>query len=493
MSEGDLMKPVRVILAVVTASVLLLPAHTAAGQLLSHGEQSQRIIGSWKGTLEVGGAQLRLLFHVSSTDGTKLTGTLDSPDQGVTGIPLSAVILDGDSVAFPVTSIGGLFEGLLQQGDSSIGGTWKQSGMSFPLRLRRSESAEPVRRPQNPEKPYPYREEEITFQNTDAAITLAGTLTIPSGPGSYPAAILISGSGAQDRDETVFGHKPFLVLSDYLTRKGIAVLRYDDRGVGGSTGDRVSTTSKDYAGDVLAGVRYLRQRSEIDRERVGLIGHSEGGIIAPMVATMSTDVAFIVLMAGTGLTGDRVIIQQVELIGRASGTPETQLEKNRKVNETIFAIVQREPDKDICKQQVRRVLEQFVADMNDAERKRLGDPEKFIDSQVQAVTTPWARFFLKYDPRPALEQVTCPVLAVTGEKDLQVAPEENLAEIDRALRRGGNSDVTVKMLPGLNHLFQTAETGNIAEYSMIEETISPVALDMISEWILSRFSAPGTH
>ncbi|MCK5572972.1 MAG: alpha/beta fold hydrolase, partial [Bacteroidetes bacterium] len=383
--------------------------------------------------------------------------------------------------------------GFLQQGDSLIVGIWKQSGMSFPLQLRRSESVEPVQRPQTPQKPYPYKEEEITFQNINADIILAGTLTIPSGPGSHPAAILISGSGSQDRDETVFGHKPFLVLSDYLTRRGIAVLRYDDRGVRGSTGDRVSATSKDFAGDVLAGLRYLGQRSEIDRERVGLIGHSEGGIIAPMVATISTDVAFIVLMAGTGLRGDRIIIQQAELIARASGTPETQIEKNLKANETIFAIVQREPDKYIREQQVRHVLEQFIADMNDAERKRLGDPEKFIDSQVQAVMTPWVRFLLKYDPRPALEQVTCPVLAITGEKDLQVPPQENLAEIDRALQRGGNTDVTVKMLPGLNHLFQTAETGNIAEYSIIEETISPAALVIISEWILSRFSAPGSR
>ena len=266
----------------------------------------------------------------------------------------------------------------------------------------------------------------MTYTNEPGKTTLAGELTIPEGSGPFPAVILISGSGAQDRDETLMGHKPFFVLADALSRRGIAVLRVDDRGVGGSTGSTMQATMEDSAGDVIAGLEFLKGRREIDKTKLGLIGHSEGGVIAPIVATKSMDVAFIVLMAGTGLPGDQIITLQTRLIAKSTGA-------------------------------------------NDDEIK-----------------SPWLQYFLRHDPRPVLEKVKCPVLALVGEKDLQVPPKENLAAIETALKQGGNTVSTVKELPGLNHLFQNAKTGGIGEYSEIEETIAPSALTLIGDWIAER-------
>lgn len=444
------------------------------------------IEGIWQGELKVPGTVLRIVFKVSKNPDGTLTATLDSPDQGATDIPVEEVIFKDNILRLNVKSVGGVFEGKVSEDFLVIEGEWKQSGGAFPLTVKRVDKAVEILRPQVPKKPYPYIEEEVIYENKDAEITLAGTLTLPSGNAPFPVILLISGSGPQDRNETIYNHRPFLVLADYLTRQGIAILRVDDRGVGESTGDFSQATSVDFSSDVLAGIEYLKTRKEINPEQIGLIGHSEGGLIAPMVAVKSLDVAFIILMAGTGLTGEEILYLQGALISRAMGVSEEDIAKNRQFNEKIFSLIKEEKDEKTIEEKLRQMFMADWAELNDEEKSRIGDPEVFLKAQLQSLLSPWLKFFLTYDPKPTLSKVKCPVLAINGEKDLQVPPKENLSAIEEALVAGGNKNFTVKELPGLNHLFQTAQTGLPAEYVKIEETISPVALKIIGDWIFEQ-------
>jgi hypothetical protein len=429
------------------------------------------IDGAWIGTLDVGAAKLRMVFHITNTaDG--LAATADSPDQGATGIPVTSVTRDGASLKLEMKQIGGVFQGKISEDHASIVGTWSQGGSGFPLVLKRVKDTSELerRRPQNPVKPYPYHEEEVSYDNKLQGDRLAGTLTIPQGKGPFPAVLLITGSGPQDRDESLMGHKPFLVLSDFLTRQGIVVLRVDDRGVGKSTGDFAAATTADFATDVEAGVAFLKRRSEVDPQRIGLIGHSEGADIAPMVAARNHDVGFIVMMAGSGVPGDQLLVEQILLISEASGLKKEAAEKNAAEEREILALVVKEKDPAKLKQELHEKL-----------RGQSNEPQ--LGAQIAALMSPWFRYFLTYDPADALRKVTCPVLALSGEKDLQVPPKQNLPAIRKALEDGGNKNFEIVELPGLNHLFQTAETGAPSEYSTIEETLSPVALEKIASWI----------
>ncbi|MEA2087125.1 MAG: alpha/beta fold hydrolase [Candidatus Caldatribacteriota bacterium] len=444
------------------------------------------IEGIWEGKLKVPGIELRIVFKISKNQDGTLTATLDSPDQGVTGIPVEEVIFKDNTLRLNVKSVGGVYEGKVSEDFLVIEGEWRQSGGAFPLTLKRVDKEVEILRPQVPEKPYPYIEEEIVYENKEAGITLAGTLTLPPGKGPFPVVLLISGSGPQDRNETIYNHRPFLVLADYLTRQGIAVLRVDDRGVGESTGDFSHATSEDFASDVLAGIEYLKTRKEINPVQIGLIGHSEGGLIAPMVAVKSPDVAFIILMAGTGLTGEEILYLQGALIYRAMGVSEEDIAKNRQFNEKIFSVIKEEKDKKNAEERLRQMFMEDWEKMSDEKKEQIGDPEVFLKAQLQSLLSPWLKFFLTYDPKPTLSKVKCPVLVINGEKDLQVPPKENLSAIEEALKAGGNQNYTIKELPNLNHLFQTAQTGLPAEYAKIEETISPVALKIVGDWILEQ-------
>jgi len=444
------------------------------------------IEGIWEGKLKVPGVELRIVFKISKGPDGTLTATLDSPDQGATNIPVEEVIFKDNTLRLEVKSAGGVFEGKISEDFLVIEGEWKQSGQTFPLTVKRVDKAVEIIRPQEPKKPYPYIEEEIIYENKEAGIKFAGTLTLPSKEGPFPVVLLITGSGPQDRNEMVFGHRPFLVLADYLTRQGIAVLRADDRGVGKSTGDFSQATSEDFASDVLAGIEYLKTRKEINPKQIGLIGHSEGGLIAPMVAVKSANVAFIVLMAGTGLTGEEILYLQSDLISKAMGVSEQEIAKSRQFNAKIFSVIKEEEDNEIAKERLQQTVMAYLAELSDEEKNRIGDPEEYLKAQLQNLLSPWSRFFLTYDPKPTLSKVECPVLAINGEKDFQVPPKENLSAIEEALKAGNNKNFTVKELPGLNHLFQTAQTGLPSEYAKIEETISPVALKIISDWILEQ-------
>ena len=431
--------------------------------------------GLWQGALKVPNGELRVVFHVNKAADGKLTATMDSPDQGATGIPVDRCAFSNGKLTLAANSIGGSYEGAMKN-DSTIEGTWKQSGASLPLVLKRIEKLEAVSRPQEPKKPYPYKEEEVTVENKDAGITLAGTLTEPDSGGPFPAVVLITGSGPENRDEEVFGHKPFLVLADYLTRQGIAVLRCDDRGVGKSGGDEKTATTADLATDTRTQFEYLKIRKDIDPKHIGLLGHSEGGLIAPIVANETPDVAFVVMMAGPGLPGDSILMLQSVAVARSEGAPDSTLKKIATDERAVLDIVKTEKDTAAAAAKLRPLLKQSL-------------PDQAVDAQIKAVLSPWFRFFVSYDPRPALKKLKQPALATNGEKDVQVAPKENLAAIEAALKAGGNKDYLVKELPSLNHLFQTANTGAVSEYAKIEETISPTALKAMGDWILAHVRA----
>jgi pimeloyl-ACP methyl ester carboxylesterase len=348
-------------------------------------------------------------------------------------------------------------------------------------------------RPQEPEPPYPYEEQEVFFMNEKDQVRLAGSLTLPRSDGPFPAVILITGSGPQDRNDSVFGHKPFLVLADHLTRLGIAVLRVDDRGVGESTGNFSEATSQDFAADVLAAIAYLRTRSEIAHDRVGLLGHSEGGLIAPMVAAQSRDVAFVVMMAGPGLKGDQIVVGAGGADYKGGWMSDEVVAEIRAAQERIFAIIKHEKDPVVLETRIRKeagvfcdVAARIRAEAPESKKQTAETVAAAIESQTQLFLSPWFRFYMMYDPGTALMKVKCPVLAVNGERDIEVPAKENLEAIRQALDLGGNKDYRLLTLPNLNHLFQTAETGAISEYEQIEETLSVSALDTVSNWILKH-------
>ncbi len=447
-------------------------------------QTSPNIVGIWQGTLKAGTVELRLVVKIEAQPDGKLTGSMDSPDQGAKGIPISEVSVQDGRVRLVVQAVMGLFEGTLSEDGKKITGEWKQSGITLPLTLERSEKAPEVRRPQEPRKPYPYREEEVQFENKKAGVRIAGTLTLPPGKPPFPAVILITGSGPQDRDETVAGHRPFLIIADYLTRRGIACLRTDDRGVGGSTGNLSESTSADLAEDVLAAIEFLKTREEIDHRSIGLIGHSEGGIIAPMVAARSSDVAFLVLLAAPGLRGEQIVLLQSELIAKSMGEFPEGIKRSLQLTRRLFQIVKRQKDDEAAQREIQQAVAAFAESLNEEERKEL--EQSATPKQLQQLTTPWFRFFLTYDPRFTLHKVRCPVLALYGEKDLQVPPKENAPAVYESLKAGGNKQVTVKVFTGLNHLFQHCQTGSPVEYARIEETFAPEVLKTIGDWILQQ-------
>ena len=450
---------------------------------------STGIAGNWLGVLDAG-LKLRLGLKVQRQADGKLTAKLDSLDQAAHDLPINSITVENGVVRFIATSLNLSYEGKLSADGSEIIGELKQGTTGFPVTFKRTQQLPTLARPQDPQKPYPYTEEEVGYENTVDKVKLTGTLTLPPSKGPVPAVVLITGSGAQDRNETIMGHRPFLVLADHLTRRGIAVLRVDDRGVGGSSKGAATATSENYAEDVLAGIAFLKTRKEINPNQIGLIGHSEGGIIAPIATTRSRDVAFIIMMAGLGQTGRDAILMQNDLLTRAAGAPPEVTVKIRKIFEQLFDILKVEKDNKVAEQRMRAVIDAELATMTDEQKKSFASVQRTMNMQMSMYLSNWFRYFLLIDPAVFLEKVNVPVLALVGEKDLQVPPKENIDLIETALKKGGNKNYTVTLLPGLNHLFQTSKTGLPSEYGEIEETISPTVLQMMSDWILKQTQPP---
>ena len=455
--------------------VLLISTFSIAQQDLS---------GIWSGKLDLPNTvKLTIAFNLSKDEAGNYKATLDSPDQGAMGIPTESTTINNDSVRIEIPIIKGYYVGKIFYDEMKIVGKWNQAGSSFDLDVKKVDKLEKPNRPQEPKEPYPYNSEEVLFENEKDNIVLAGTLTFPKEGSNFPAVVMITGSGGQDRNEELLGHKPFLVISDYLTRNGIAVLRFDDRGIAQSTGDHSKATSEDFANDVLAAVQFLKERKEIDKTKIGLIGHSEGGMIAPLAAIQSDDVSFIILMAGPGIPGDSILYLQGALIQRAEGESEEKIKKSVELQRSIFKMVINSTDDEKLNKDLRDKFYEEYPNMTEEEKKEIGDPEVYLDMQIKTITSPWFKYFLKFDPAPVLEKVKCAVLAINGENDLQVPPRENLSAIKSALERSGNNNFEVVELKRLNHLFQSSETGRISEYGQLEETISPLALQTMLDWI----------
>jgi pimeloyl-ACP methyl ester carboxylesterase len=442
--------------------------------------------GRWAGELVLNGVTLRqgLRFRTAPT-GT--IGLYESPDQMVSGVPVRGLTREGNALRWSI--MGGMlaFAGKVSDDGQSLTGTFTQTGQGeMPITFKRQaagQKAAEAKRPQEPRAPFPYRSEEAVVPNAAApGVTLAGTLTLPEGKGPFPAAILISGSGAQDRDETLAGHKPFAVIADHLTRNGFAVLRLDDRGTAKSTGDHTRATSADFATDANAAFAWLAARKDIRSNAIGFIGHSEGGMIAPIAMASNPKVAYAVLLAGPGTKLDQLMLSQQRLIGSQMGRSEADLDKAEPVFARIFAAVAKAKDNAEAEAAIEAILTPQA-------RADFGLP---ADAPASILTArlggPWFRYFLNYDPVPNLARIKVSLLAINGSLDRQVPAGDNLAAIRKAT--AGNKDVTIVELPGLNHLFQTARTGGLGEYQQIEETFAPAALDLMTAWLQKRFAAP---
>ncbi len=442
--------------------------------LLPLAAATQELEGLWVGTIQADTVTLRLVLHVNRSP-QGLTGTLDSVDQGSAGLPFTSLTQNGPSVKFALDRIAASFEGTLAEND--ITGAWKQGGLSVPLVFKRTDRLPEIARPQDPKKPYPYHEEEVSYLNSKAGIRLAGTLTLPRAAGPSPGVLLISGSGPQDRNGTLFGHKPFLILADYLTRRGIAVLRVDDRGAGSSGGKPDEGVSTDFVGDTLAGVAFLKSRKEIDARRIGLVGNSVGGLIAALATAQCADIAFLVMMAAPGVSGERLLEFQAEDLLKGMGAPAEILARNRALQHLAFDIFRQEKDDDAAFRKIREAASTMPG---------AGALLPLLETQLKGTNMPRLRELLVYDPRPTFAKVTAPVLAIHGERDVEAPARASLPSIAEALESGGNHDYAMVKLPGLNHLFQTSTTGSRSEYSKIEETIAPAALEAVAGWIASH-------
>lgn len=438
---------------------------------------AQDITGQWNGILKAGETQLRMVIHITkSTNGT-YSAVMDSPDQGAKGIPVASTGFD-DLILKLEIAPGVQYEGTLNNG-TTFKGVFQQGGNSIPLNFSREiPKKEKNTRPQEPIAPFPYYTEDVVFENTTDKIQLYGTLTLPNQNGDFPVAILISGSGPQDRNSEIFNHKPFLVLADYLTKNGIAVLRVDDRGTGKSTGIYNTAGIDEFKRDTQFAVAYLKTRKEINTSKIGLIGHSLGGVIAPIIASESKNIDFIILLAGSGIRGDKLMLLQKEMIERSMGVSEEGILVGQKnIGGAYDIILNATSDANSLKDDLKKHFKNvFGGAMSEQE----------IEALSAQLTIPWLTDFIRFDPKTALEKLECPVLALNGSNDLQVPAKVNLEAIKSIISKNKNSDIRTVELPELNHLFQKSVTGLPNEYGLIEQTFSPKALQIITDWILEK-------
>jgi uncharacterized protein len=444
----------------------------------------QSISGHWEGVITVMGSNLGIMIDFR-TEAESLAATIDIPQQNAKGLALKNIRYTSPKIRFELPAGPGLatFDGKVKA--DTISGDFTQGGVVGTFYLKRGEEQKPGT---VVEEMVPYKQEEVKIINGD--ITLAGTLTLPQSDGSHPAVVMITGSGAQNRDEEIFGFKPFRIIADHLTRNGIAVLRCDDRGVGGSTGSVNKSTADDFAGDIQAAVKFLQLRSDINPKQIGLCGHSEGGIIAPLAASRSKNIAFIILLAGTGIQGDKVILKQIESLSREGGATDEEVQRALKLQQRVYETVRSDKGWEELKAEFKTEAMLSMEKMTPEQRKAIPDVDKFVDSniemQLKAAQTPWFKYFIDYDPAVALAKVKCPVLALFGELDKQVPAEINKQAMEKALKKGKNKNYSLHVFPNANHLFQTAQTGSPSEYVSLKKEFIGGFLDMMTDWILKR-------
>lgn len=455
--------------------------------LISLHAQQDVFYGNWVGTITVDSSEIKAVMYIKKGDTCDYIIRFDFPEQGFENLKLGKYFLGKDSVFIDVKKVRSKYYGHFDEASGKIVGKWWQMGKEYPLTFEKTEKDFRLKRPQTPLKPYPYKEEEVSFFNATAKIHLSGTLSIPEGKGPFPAVLIINGSGQQERDCEIMGHQWSLVLSDYLTRQGIVTLRYDDRGTGQSEGNPYTSNTLDFATDATAAAMFLRQHKSVIKEKTGIIGHSEGGIIAQMIASKTNQVAFVVLLAAPGIdVMDLMVIQNRKIVESENILKPEQFADFDKMTRSVFNTILKVNDNQQASKEILSIYMDYAKTLDSAQIKKLNLTEKNIRAQLISLLSPWYRFFISIKPSRYLTKIKCPVLALNGEKDMQVTPDENLAAINDALRQAKNTKVTIQKMPDLNHLFQHAEKGSVAEYAKIEETISPEVLQIISSWIIKQ-------
>jgi pimeloyl-ACP methyl ester carboxylesterase len=434
---------------------------------------AQDITGNWLGTISFFGKSYRILFHLQQQPNNEITGTMDSPDQGAKGLKLDDVALLDDELLIDMPKFRMQYSGTYNKDSLTINGSLEQGGFKVPLKLKKRLADEPLfNRPQTPKPPFPYLAEEVKITNLKDSLTLAGTLSKPNGKGKFPAVIFITGSGAEDRDENLFEHKPFWILADELTKKGFAVLRCDDRGTEKSTGSYEGSTVDNFANDVEAQIEFLKKRPDIDKKRIGLLGHSEGGVIAPLVGSRRNDIAFVVMLAGLGINMFDLLLAQDSLSSKAEGESKSKIDESTRMNTKLYEILRTEKDSVEIADKMEKVI-----------GGEFNYKDDIVTSTIQFLDSRWIRWYVGYQPDSVLRRLKCPVLAVNGEKDVQVPSQTNLSAINNALKSGGNKHYETREFPGLNHLFQLCKKCSVSEYKDIEQTMDTTALHAVSDWM----------
>ena len=436
----------------------------------------------WEGKLESNGQEINFWLKVFNENDT-IKATLDIPEQGIVAKDIDEISFSCRSINFKIKDYIANYAGTIDSSCVSITGAWEQAFKKYPLNFQRLKEEPRLLRPQEPKPPFPYKSEEVSFENKKANIKLSGTLTLPEDSWNSPAVILVSGSGPQDRNSEITGHKPFLVIADYLTRNGIAVLRYDDRGTAESEGDFSTATTTDFASDAEAAFEFLKNHKGINSKQIGIIGHSEGGIIAPLLASQIKDIAFIVMLAGPGCSGEDILYQQTRLISLAEGKKERDINKNIRFLSKLYKIAKSDKSYKEAFNSLRKLYKRKTFLMSEKKRKEKLLTKASTELVIMQILSPWFREFLRIQPADYLKKVKCPVLALAGSKDLQVPPNPNITNIKNILSASGNKNVKIVVLDNLNHLFQHCTSGSVSEYAFIEETFSEEALEIIANWI----------
>ncbi|HEY9178118.1 MAG TPA: alpha/beta fold hydrolase [Flavipsychrobacter sp.] len=465
----------------ILASVLFLVSMSAV-------QAQNSFDGTWAGALN-GVQNLRMGFNVTGHKEGNPVATMDVPAQGAKDIPCDTVIVDGDSIHIKVVKINGRYDGKLAE-VNRIDGLWTQNGMSISLILDRREGRVQLNRPQTPKGPFPYNSEDVLFYNENKSIEYGATITTPRDDKQHPAVILISGSGPQNRDEELFQHKPFAVVADHLTKNGYVVLRIDDRGVGKTTGDRSKATSEDFADDVMAAIEFLKKRKEVDRRKIGLYGHSEGGLIAQLVASRSKDVDFIILMAAPGVPITQAMAEQNIALMKTVGLTEEQANKYGELYSSIVKGAITAQSRDAAEKNINKALNNWIANTDEATvvaTTNITDEESkeklAYEFLRQLYDSKWMMYFMQYDPKPVLEKLDCKVLALNGDRDIQVISRSNLEGINKALANSKSKEYEVREVEGVNHLFQECKTCTAQEYGQLEQTIKPEVLEIVTTWL----------
>lgn len=451
--------------------------------------QGQDKIDVWAGAIEVGAIKLRVEFHVTTAESGEVQAEMVSLDQGNVKLAVDRFAVEQGQLVIEVKRAAARYEGKLNAAGDVASGQWTQSGQKFPLELTRREAGQPAPkvprwedRPQRPQPPFPYVERDVAIENEADGVVLKGTLTMPAGEEQVPAVILISGSGPQDRDETLMAHKPFLVIADYLSRRGIAVLRYDDRGAGESTGDFAAATTEDFARDAAAALNFLATQDRIDPRRIGLAGHSEGGLIGPLVAANNPQVGFLILLAGPGVDGGRIIESQSRAIAQAMGVPAEDVALSTDLTTRLLDVVRTDPASEELPDQLMAAFEAWLQQLPEDQR----EAARAGQASIRPMAAPWMGFFIRHDPLPVLQQVQCPILVLQGGRDLQVLADLNVPPLKKTLAELGTTGNELVVYPTLNHLFQECQTGLPGEYVDIDETVNLEVLKKLASWIGQR-------